>query len=216
MAHVDKANSEQLEALTPVLEGAKAAMGFIPNSMLTMAHMPQLTMAFSMFAGVVFGRDLGPMFEQYAEIVPQDAQAADAITPDQVQLIAYSASLSAGCLYCQAHTSHNAHRFGVPEEKLQAILDADNSPLFSDAERALVAVALAAGQVPNEAKPEHFAALKVHFTDRQIVQIVGVISLFGFLNRWNDTMATQLEAEPIEFAQRVLSEGGWAVGKHGS
>lgn len=216
MAHIESLKPEQLTSLAPVLEGSKAAMGFIPNSMLTMAHMPQLTMAFSILAGVVFGRDLAPMLEQYAAMVPADEQAGDALSPDQVQLIAYSVSLSAGCRYCQAHTSHNAHRFGVAEDKLHALLDYETSEHFSEAERALVAVALAAGQVPNEASSEHFTALKAHFNDRQIVQIVGVISLFGFLNRWNDTMATQLEAEPIEFAERVLAGGGWELGKHGS
>jgi hypothetical protein len=37
-----------------------------------------------------------------------------------------------------------------------------------------------------------------------------VIALFGFLNRWNDTLATPLEDEPIEY----LSRGGWQAGKH--
>ena len=44
--------------------------------------------------------------------------------------------------------------------------------------------------------------------ERQIVQIVGVISLFGFLNRWNDTVATQLESAPSEFAHGVLEASG--------
>ncbi|NOX50709.1 MAG: carboxymuconolactone decarboxylase family protein, partial [Gammaproteobacteria bacterium] len=80
--------------------------------------------------------------------------------------------------------------------------------------RALIAIALAAGQVPNETNAQHFQALKEHFDERQIVQIVAVISMFGFLNRWNDTMATELENKPMEFAQSVLAQGGWNVGKH--
>jgi hypothetical protein len=47
-------------------------------------------------------------------------------------------------------------------------------------------------------------------SEEQIVEIVGVIALFGFLNRWNNTMATPLEDEPIEY----LSRGGWQAGKH--
>ena len=67
--------------------------------------------------------------------------------------------------------------------------------------------------VPNATGPEHFEQLKKHFTDRQIVEIVAVISLFGFLNRWNDTMATTLESQPGEFARVNLDN--WEVGKHG-
>jgi hypothetical protein len=46
------------------------------------------------------------------------------------------------------------------------------------------------------------------------VQSVGVISLFGYLNRWNDTMATTLEPEPLEFATQHLAKRGWQPGKH--
>ena len=72
MAHVEPRTRAELAELEPVLAGAEAAMGFVPNSMMTMAHMPQLTMAFSMLAGVVFGADLRPMIENYAKIAPVD------------------------------------------------------------------------------------------------------------------------------------------------
>jgi hypothetical protein len=58
--------------------------------------------------------------------------------------------------------------------------------------------------------------LRHYFSERQIVQIVAVIALFGFLNRWNDTMATELEPAPVDFAQAVLAQTGWAVDKHAS
>ena len=169
MAHVKAREREALAGLEPVLANAEAAMGFVPNSMLTMAHMPQLTMAFSMLAGVVFGGDLKGMMQNFADIVPDDEHADEALTPDQVQLIAYSVSLAAGCRYCQAHTSHNAHRFGVSEEKLNDILRYESSPHFSAADKALVGLALAAGEVPNGAQPQHFTALEAHFSTRQIV-----------------------------------------------
>jgi hypothetical protein len=46
----------------------------------------------------------------------------------------------------------------------------------------------------------------------QIIDIVTVIALFGFLNRFNDTMATELEAPPIEAGSRFLAQQGWTVG----
>lgn len=217
MAHVKSISRDELAALEPVLAGAEATMGFVPNSMLTMAHMPQLTMAFSMLAGVVFGGDLQAMMKNYQNIVPASGAGEDGganLSPDMVQLIAYSVSLSAGCRYCQAHTSHNANRFGIAEDKLQQVLQYATADVFSAAEKALIGLSLAAGQVPNEAETTHFAALEAHFSERQIVQIVAVISLFGFLNRWNDTMATELEETPIAFAQRVLAGGGWQLDKH--
>jgi hypothetical protein len=56
--------------------------------------------------------------------------------------------------------------------------------------------------------------LKRHYTDTQIVDIVAVIASFGFFNRFNDTMATELEASPIEAGQRFLAQNSWTVGKH--
>jgi hypothetical protein len=41
-----------------------------------------------------------------------------------------------------------------------------------------------------------------------------VISLFGWLNRWNDTMATELEEVPLAFGSKHLAARGWNAGKH--
>ena len=43
---------------------------------------------------------------------------------------------------------------------------------------------------------------------------MAVIGLFGFLNWWNDTMATELEPDPRAFADTHLAPSGWTVGKH--
>ena len=176
--------------------------------------MPQLTVAFSMLASTIFGADLSATMAVNYQQIPEDLGADEALPPDLIQLIAFTVSAASGCRYCQAHTSHNAHRFGVSEEKLNSVLRHENSDLFTEAESAVVALALAAGDVPNGSGPAHFEVLKAHYTERQITQIVGVISLFGFLNRWNDTMGTQLEVAPRDFAERTLAESGWQIGKH--
>ena len=72
--------------------------------------------------------------------------------------------------------------------------------------------ALAAASVPNAVTDAMFAELRKYWTEEQIVEIVGVIALFGFLNRWNDTMATPLEDEPIEVAEKYLARDGWTIG----
>ena len=64
--------------------------------------------------------------------------------------------------------------------------------------------------------PKMFESLKTHFSSRQIVQIVSIIALIGFLNRWNDTMATALELPAAEFAASALVAVDGTVGKHGS
>ena len=38
--------------------------------------------------------------------------------------------------------------------------------------------------------------------------------MFGWMNRWNDTLATQLEDHPLEFARAHLTASGWTPGVH--
>jgi hypothetical protein len=109
---------------------------------------------------------------------------------------------------------HTAERVGISVEKEDALWTYEASPLFSAAERAALRVAQGAAQVPNAVSNADFAELKRHYSDAQIVDIVAVIALFGFLNRFNDTMATELESSPIEAGKRFLSAKGWSVGKH--
>jgi len=77
------------------------------------------------------------------------------------------------------------------------------------------ALGLHSGYLPNEASQADFDELGKYFDEGQIVELVASIALFGFLNRWNDTMATQLEEFPQQVAQRTIASKGWEVGKHG-
>lgn len=220
MAHIPPLDFDELEELKPVMAMSEATMGFVPNSMRTMAYMRQLPVAFSILFGTVMGGDTKALLENMLKVVPEQNTPEENLLPALLQLIAFTVSVSAGCIYCQAHTGHNSKRMSdepdAQGEKLLQVLNYAEADCFSDAERAVVGLALAAGQVPNGAEQSHFDALKEHFSHRQIAQIVAVISTFGFLNRWNDTVATALEDVPIAFGESHLQETGWALGKHQS
>ena len=186
----------ELSELEKGFAATEARMGFVPNSMLTMAHRPEIAQAFSTMANAI----LGP------GAVPRELK----------NMISQVCSRAAGCAYCMAHTAHTAGRLGVGDAKEAALWEYETSPFYNEAERAALRVAQGAGQVPNAVTDADFAALKKHFSDDQIVEIVAVISLFGYLNRWNDTMATELEASPLEAGRKFLSPKGWTEGKHGS
>ena len=164
-------------------------MGYLPNAHLTMSERPELLKAFSGLAGTVF--------------------QSDGIDMGTKQLIALASSLASGCKYCQAHTAHGAERAGVEEKKIADILNYSESEEYSESERAVLDLAFAAGKVPNQSNQEHFDNLKKHFSKKEIVDIVSVISLFGFLNRWNDTLGTALEEVPENFIKNKLKPTGW-------
>ena len=131
------------------------------------------------------------------------------LKPDLIQLIALASSLSSGCKYCQAHTSHGASKAGVSEEKINQILKYQESEYFSATEKAALDLAFAAGLSPNRAKKKHFEELEKYFSKEAIIDVVSVISLFGWLNRWNDTFGTTVEGVPKEFVEQKLSPLGW-------
>ena len=177
-------------------ENTTQSMGFPANSILTMAHWPELAEAMGRLAGIVnFGESELPVGIK--------------------RLVSHVSSRSSGCQYCIAHTGFQATRSGgIESKKIEAAFEYESSPLFTDAERAALRVAQAAGSVPNMVTDEDFEELKQHFTDRQIVEMVAQIAIFGFLNRWNDTMATELEQLPRQFAENHLAKNGWEVGRH--
>lgn len=113
-----------------------------------------------------------------------------------------------------AHTAGGSLRFGIDEAKLAAVWEYRTSPLYTESERIALDFALAAASQPNAVTDDLFAAMKRHWSDVQIVEIAAVVAMFGFMNRWNDTMATPLEEEPIEVGGKFLAPHGWSVGRH--
>ena len=181
---------ENFKEFEELFNGVEVFMGYVPNAHLAMAERPELLIAFSSLARAIF-----------------QAQGVDMQTK---QLIALASSLSSGCKYCQAHTSHGAERAGAKEEKIAEILNYAKSDYYTNQERAVLDLAFASGRTPNESNAEHFNELKKYFSDGQIIDIVSVISMFGFLNRWNDTLGTKLEDIPKDFVEQKLKPLGWS------
>ena len=187
---------EDAPELEDVFSRAEHALGFVPNSFFVMARAPEMLRAFSRLSREVIG-------------VPGKVPLG------LKRLVAFMASRSAGCQYCSAHTAESAVAVdGVPADKIEAIFEYETNPIFTEAERAALRMAQCAGSVPNTMTDADMEDLKQHFDEDQIVELVGVVCLFGWLNRWNDTMATPLEERPIAFGEKHLKQGGWDPSKH--
>ena len=129
MARLDPLKIEDLSEVSGLMEIVEGVMGFVPNSMLTMAHRPAMLQAFATLAGTI--------------------NAPGDVDIELKRMIAEISSKAAGCQYCIAHTSHQAHRAGISEEKLAEVWNFERSSLFSDAERAALMVAMKASQTPS-------------------------------------------------------------------
>lgn len=196
MPRIEAQDRDDAGPFEPVFRQVEELMGFLPNSLLTMTRVADLLPAFVALSKTVLGGD-------------------GAVAAPLKQLVAHMASNVSGCRYCSAHTGHSAHRLGVDAEKLAAIWEFESSPLFDDAERAALALARDAASVPNAVTDAQFETLREHYSEEEILELVAVIALFGFLNRWNDTLATELESSPLGFGRDHLAAAGWSAGKHG-
>lgn len=108
------------------------------------------------------------------------------------------ASVAGGCQHCQAHGAYTLHLMGVDADRIRDIWTFEQSADFSAAEKAALRLARDGAQVPNMVEPGHFAELRSHYSDRQIVEMLAVISLAGWYNRWNNSIATVTDRESVE------------------
>jgi len=124
------------------------------------------------------------------------------------------ASVAGGCQHCQAHGAYTLHMMGVDPDRIRDIWTFEQSAEFTDAEKAALRIARDGATVPNMVEPKHFTDLRTHYSDRQIVEVLSVISLAGWYNRWNNSIATVTDQESIDWAEDNLKAVGWRLGKH--
>lgn len=170
-------------------------LGFTPNSLFTMMHRPRISTAF-------------------VEMNKAVMENKGRVTSSLKRELAYLSSMTTGCRYCEAHAIRAAERYGSEQDRLNNIWEYKTYGAFTEGERAVFDFTIAASSVPNAVDDEIAERLREHWNDGEIVEILGVVALFGYLNRWNDSMGTQLEGPAAEDGDKLLGSHGWQVGKH--
>ena len=170
-------------------------LGFCPNSVLTMQHRPAISKAF---------------INLNKAVMKNEGRVTSALK----RMIAWVSSNATGCRYCQAHAIRAAERYGAEQEQLDHIWEYSTHAAFSEAERVALDFSLAASQLPNAVDDALKQRLYNHWNEGEIVEMLGVISLFGYLNRWNDSMGTSVENGAVESGEHYLGKHGWNKGKH--
>lgn len=188
-------SSEGDAQLQELIEFYEETLGFCPNSVKTMHIRPRIAYAF---------------IEMNKAVMENQGRVTSALK----RLIGYISSHAAGCRYCQAHTIRAAERYGAQQAQLENIWSYRTHEAFSEAERAALDFALASSQIPNGVTDEVAENLRKYWNEGEIVEILGVVALFGYLNRWNDSMGTEMESPAVESGEQYLKNDGWNVGKH--
>lgn len=194
MPFIEPLKREDLSDLEVTFQGTEGFLGFLPNDVLTMAHLPEATQAFLDFCLTLYGNAK----------LPQEL----------LLMVGMMASAASGCRYCTAHNANKLTEAGVENEKIAKIWMYETDPIFTPAERAALALAATAAQSPSLVQQEHYDELRQYYTDKEIVEILFVICQFGFWNRWNDSVGTVLEDTPKSFSENVLPSEHWSLDKH--
>ena len=192
---VSPKKGEDDKDLQELIKFYNETLGFCPNSIKTMHHMPRIAYAF---------------IEMNKAVMENKGRITSALK----RLIAYISSNAAGCRYCQAHAIRAAERYGAEQEQLENIWAYKTHPAFNDSEKAALDFALASSVIPNNVTDKIADNLRKYWDEGEIVEMLGVIALFGYLNRWNDSMGTEMEPGAIESGEQLLSKKDWSVGKH--
>jgi uncharacterized peroxidase-related enzyme len=195
MALVTPLSAEHDLETKKLAEFFNETLGFCPNSVLTMQRRPAISRAF---------------INLNKAVMTNEGRVTSALK----RMIAWVSSNATGCRYCQAHAIRAAERYGAKQEQLDHLWEYKTHRAFSDAERAALDFSLAASVIPNAVDQTIKEKLYQYWNEDEIVEMLGVISLFGYLNRWNDSMGTTLEEDAIESGNKYLGKYGFEIGKH--
>lgn len=193
MARIEPLARETLPEYEAIFQGMVDSIGYVPNSFLTFARDPLLLKAVGALSDALW----------YPKTVSEPVR----------RLVTYAYSHFAGSHYSSAHCACGAPELGLSMVKIHAIFDYETSPVYTDAERAILRLCRHAARIPTEVTDSDVEALKPHFTTEEIVFIVGLICFMAFLNKWNEIANTRLEDVPLKWAQKNLFPVGWKASK---
>ena len=194
MAHIAPLAIEDVDPeIRDSLQAMEQTGGYIPRGQLTMARRPELVQAVSVMLAAV---------------------RSGSVERELKSLVSLAVDIAADCSHTQSHSAYRAASNGIPVEKLRAVYEFEESDLLTPREKAALRLARDGSVVPNLVSEQHFEALREWFDDGEIVELVAVISWRGFLNHWNNIVATETHPVPAGFAREHLGSVGWEPGRH--
>ena len=184
---------EESKELKKLIKFYDETLGFCPNSVKTMFIRPEIAYSF---------------IELNKAVMENKGKVSSKLK----RMIGFVSSRVTGCNYCQAHTIRAAERYGASEGQLENIWKFRESKDFSEKEKIALEFSIAASSIPNGVDEDLSRKLRKYWDDGEIVEMLGVISLFGFLNRWNDSMGTRIEEAADNSGKKYIK--GWNPKKH--
>lgn len=109
----------------------------------------------------------------------------DTLSPRLRLLVAQLAALRSGCGYCAHYNHHLALRAGMPARTVEAVADYAAAPLFTDEERAALALADALTEFSDAEggfATEILVRARCHLREEQIIALVATVATEHFFD----------------------------------
>lgn len=180
---------EDLSEYEPIFKGMVDSIGYVPNSFFTMARDPGILNSVGALSDAIW----------YPATVDEPLR----------RLVTFAYSHYAGSYYSSAHCACGAEELGLAREKIMNIFEYETSPVYTDAERAVLRLCRHAARIPGEVTDKDVEDLKLHYSEAIATFIVGMICFMAFLNKWNEIAKTRLEDVPFKWASENLRPLGW-------
>ena len=116
------------------------------------------------------------------------------LSPKTLELIHLRASQINGCSVCVDGHVRIARKAGETDERLFTVVAWRETPYFTDAERAALALAEAATRLsdhPDAVSDEIWNEAARHYNEQQLASLVLMVAMTNFFNRINTTIREQ-------------------------
>ncbi len=167
MANLSSLNKQQVnEVAKQVYEKFEQETGKVPEWVKVMAHRPEILKEFTELFKTIMGKG--------------------EIEASLKWKIAYTISDMLKCPFCVDVTSKMLNKLGADEKTLENIIKGKD---LSENEKRVLELVKDITADAHLDKPKIFEELKDKLSEAEIVEIISVIGLFNYINRFNNSLA---------------------------
>jgi len=111
------------------------------------------------------------------------------------------------CSYCLASHSRICRKLGWSEDQLDNLVGYEVRNDFTDVEKAALKLAEQMTQNERPLSSDELEALRAHFSEGEIIELMAAIGLFNYFNRFNNLLDMEPTAPAAVAAQTVSTAG---------
>ncbi|MEU0247300.1 carboxymuconolactone decarboxylase family protein [Streptomyces sp. NPDC006235] len=123
----------------------------------------------------------------FKAVLALDAAAREGLDAVLLELVQIRASQINHCAYCIDYHTSDARKAGEREERIYQLSAWEESSLYTEKERAALALTEAVTLLPQGVPDEVYGEAAKHFDDKELAQLIALIFTVNAWNRMNVT-----------------------------